>query len=103
MGWFSGFPVKDKNNLNQTVKVCSINSWNAAVRLELPLEEPGAPESPKLYLTTCFRCPSGRHYRAPPRKINRYSNSFIPSDIKLSNAAESSNLWANGLCKLLEQ
>lgn len=84
--------VKDRNCLNNIVKVCSkiigaqqsdLNSlWEKRV-----LQKAKSIINHDHILSSEFTLmPSGRRYLPPLRKTNRYSRSIIPSAIKLLNA-----------------
>lgn len=89
--WFGNISVKDRNCLNNIVKVCSkiigiqmcdLNSlWEKRV-----LEKVNSLMKQHHILGDEFvLMPSGRRYLEPPRKTNRYGRSFIPSAIRLLN------------------
>ncbi len=94
--WFYGLSVKEKNNLSSIVKSCSkiiglqltdLSSLWKKRAVQKARQIMGHPDH---ILSQEFRLmPSGRRYLAPPRKTNRYASSFIPSAIKLLNAADS--------------
>ena len=90
--WFNRLSMKDRNCLNNIVKVCSkiigaqqsnLNSlWEKRV-----LQKAKNIINHNQILSSEFTLlPSGRRYLPPHRKTNRYSKSFIPSAIKLLNA-----------------
>ncbi|KAJ0066452.1 hypothetical protein NL108_013223 [Boleophthalmus pectinirostris] len=90
--WFYGLSVKDKNSLNQIVKVCSKISGVqmedlASVWRHRVLQKTKAILSqPNHVLHSQFmKMPSGRRYVTPQQKTNRYAKSFIPSAIKILN------------------
>ncbi len=91
--WYNGLAVKERNSLNQIVKVCSkiigvqLKDLGSLWKERVVQKARGIMDQPGHILSSDFSLmPSGRRYLAPPRKTNRYSNSFIPSAIRLLNA-----------------
>ena len=86
--WFSGLSVKEKNSLNTTVKVCSkiigiqqrnlgrIWEKQAAEKAKRIISQPD-----HIMSTEFLLLPSGRRYKVPRSKSNRFAKSFIPSAI----------------------
>lgn len=84
---FNSLTVKDGNNINQIVKICSkiigiqLNDLNYTLKRRM-LQRAKC-------ITSCSQghvlsgkftlMPSGRRYVQPPRRTNRYSKSFVPS------------------------
>ncbi|KAJ0032067.1 hypothetical protein NQD34_002148 [Periophthalmus magnuspinnatus] len=91
--WFQSLSLKDRNKLQNIVKTCSkitgvkqreLHSlWEERVlsKAKCLLAHPLHPLAPDFIMM-----PSGRRFYAPIRKTNRFSNSFVPSAIKLLNS-----------------
>ena len=91
--WYNGLSVRDKNSLNNIVKVCSKIIGSQQRSLHSLFEErvvhraKGIIGSDHVLSREFSLLPLGRRYKAPPRKTNRYANSFVPSAIRLLNGA----------------
>lgn len=101
--WFNALSVRDKNCLNGIVKVCSkiigvkqehlSSLWNKRVVKKAK----GMIAQHDHILSTEFSLmPSGRRFKAPSRRTNHYSRSFIPSAIRLLNLDPSLWKWLEG-------
>ena len=91
--WFNGLSVKDRNCLNNIVKICSKitgvkqSDLNTLWQRRVVQKARCLIDQPDHILSSNFALmPSGRRYRAPLCSTNRYSKSFIPSAIRLLNA-----------------
>lgn len=94
--WFNGLSVKDKNSLNGIVKVCSkiIGAQQRDLcylwEKQVAQKAKGIISQSDHVLSSEFTVmPSGRRYKVPLRRTNRYSKSFVPSAIRLLNTGSS--------------
>lgn len=95
--WFHNLSVRDKNSLNNIVKLSSkiigvqAPSLNFLCNRQVVRKARSIADMSDHILNYEFSLmPSGRRYLAPVRKTNRYSNSFIPVAIRLLNSEGSS-------------
>ena len=91
--WFNGLSVKDRNCLNNIVKICSKitgvkqTDLNTLWKRRVVQKAKGLIDQPDHILSSGFDLlPSGRRYRTVLCSTNRYSKSFIPSAVELLNA-----------------
>lgn len=96
--WFYGLSVRDKNSLSSIVKICSkiigvqLTDLSSLWKKRVLQKARQVMSHPDHVLSQEFcLMPSGRRYLSPPRKTNRYANSFIPSAIRLLNTVDSGN------------
>ncbi len=89
--WFNNLTMRDRNCLNNIVKVCS-----KMIGMKLPdlssLWEKRVLQKAKIMLNydhvlvnEFALLPSGRRYSLPPRKTNHYAKSFLPSAVGCGN------------------
>lgn len=90
--WFNGLSVKDKNSLASIIKVCSkvigvqLDDLSSLWKRQVVQKAKCITSQPGHALRSEFMLmPSGQRYCAARTKTNRYSDSFIPSSIRLLN------------------
>ena len=91
--WYNGLTVRDRNSLNNVVRVCSKIIGVQQKTLRTIWEERVVQKARGIILqpnhilhSEFILLSSGRRFKAPLTKTNRYSMSFIPSAIRLLNA-----------------
>lgn len=92
--WFHNLSIKDRNSLNNIVKICSKiigvkqRDLNVLCNQQILRKAMSILAVPDHALAGEFSLlPSGRRYALPACKTNRHSKSFIPYAIKLLNSA----------------
>lgn len=92
--WFTSLFVKDRNCLNNIVKVCAkiigvqLTDLSSLWERRVLQKAKNIIDSKHVLATELMLMKSGRSYLPPPRKTNRYSRSFNLSAMKLLNAEQ---------------